>query len=251
MPSPIDDLTDRLVHARLDARAAPALAPADAAAAYAVQDAVAQRLGWFTDGPPRFWKSGAGSLRAEQTHAPLPPAGVLASPGDARTLAFHARGIEAELALRLREPIDAARADTLDLSACRALIDAVCVSIEIVDSRWVEGADAPALARLADLQSHGALVLGDWQPFADRDWRAQPCEVRIGGAPARRFVGTHPLGDPCQVLPAFLRHAAARLGVVPAGTVVTTGTWCGLLQAAAGDAIEVRFDGIGQAMLAF
>jgi 2-keto-4-pentenoate hydratase len=35
--------------------------------------------------------------------------------------------------------------------------------------------------------------------------------------------------------------------VLPAGTVVTTGTWCGLLPARAGDEVEVQFDGIGAA----
>ena len=36
--------------------------------------------------------------------------------------------------------------------AATALIDAMCVSIELVDSRWTDGRDAPALAKLADLQ---------------------------------------------------------------------------------------------------
>jgi 2-keto-4-pentenoate hydratase len=35
--------------------------------------------------------------------------------------------------------------------------------------------------------------------------------------------------------------------LLPAGTVVTTGTWCGLLPARAGDEVEVQFDGIGAA----
>jgi 2-keto-4-pentenoate hydratase len=34
---------------------------------------------------------------------------------------------------------------------------------------------------------------------------------------------------------------------VPAGTVITTGTWCGLLPAQPGDRVVVRFDGVGEA----
>jgi 2-keto-4-pentenoate hydratase len=34
---------------------------------------------------------------------------------------------------------------------------------------------------------------------------------------------------------------------VPRGTVVTTGTWCGLLEAHQGDRVRAVFDGIGEA----
>jgi 2-keto-4-pentenoate hydratase len=123
------------------------------------------------------------------------------------------------------------------------------VSIEVVDSRWRQGREAAALLKLADLQSHGALVLGDWQPFAPRDWSRQACEVRIGDAPARKFEGTQSLGDPVWLLPIWLRHATRAGETVRKGTVVTTGTWCGLLEARQGDLVQVRFDGIGEATL--
>jgi len=221
----------------------------DAAAAYAVQDAVARALGWFGDAAPRHWKSGGASRTAVLTHAPLPPGGVWASPADARDVPFALRGIEAEVALRLGQDVDAATAAVLDVAAAQQRVDAMCVSIEVVDSRWTDALAAPALARLADLQSHGALVLGAWQPYAARDWSAQTCRVVVGTRAAREFRGTHALGEPCFVLPAWLRHATRHGQVVPAGTVVTTGTWCGLLEAAAGESVEVTFDGIGHAAL--
>ena len=246
----IEDAVSRLVTARREGQAQLAAPLTDAAAAYAVQQAVARALGWFNGAAPQHWKSGGPSRDAVSTHAPLPPAGVWRSPAVAGTWPFFLRGIEAEVALRLREPVDAARADTLDLEGASALVDAQCVSIEIVDTRWINGLQAPPLARLADLQSHGALVLGDWVPFdAARDWAAQVCRVRIGNQPERSFCGTHAMADPVFVLPAWLRHATRNGGVVAAGTVVTTGTWCGLLMAQAGDEVEVVFEGIGQARL--
>jgi 2-keto-4-pentenoate hydratase len=225
----------------------PAVVPADASAAYAAQAAVAQAFGWFAGGVPRHWKSGGPSRTALQTHAPLPPDGVWASPARAGGWPLRMRGIEAELALRLGRDVDAALAATLDAAAAMALVDAVCVSIEIVESRWAEGLDAPALAKLADLQSHGALVLGAWVPFAPRDWSRQTCRLTIGSAAPMEFTGTHSMGDPAWVLPAWLRHATAGGGIVAAGTVVTTGTWCGLPLAAAGDRVHVAFPGIGEA----
>lgn len=244
----IDAATAALLEARRSGRTVPAVALPDAEAAYAVQQRVAAALGWFGDAVPRHWKSGGASRDAVLTHAPLPPAGVWTGPADASRHAFHFRGIEAELALRLREPVDAALAATLDLDAAAALVDAVAVTIEIVDSRWAEGRDAPALAKLADLQSHGALVVGDWIPFVRRDWAAQRCRVTIGGT-TQDFVGTHPLADPAFVLPAWLRHATRGGHTLPAGSVVTTGTWCGLPLAAAGDRVAAEFPGIGRADL--
>jgi 2-keto-4-pentenoate hydratase len=181
------------------------------------------------------------------THAPLPPAGVWTSPARSGTWPFHLRGIEAEVALRLARDVDAALAATLDADSARTLIDAMAVSIELVDSRWREALEAPALCKLADLQSHGALVLGDWRAFEARDWRAQSCRVRIGAQAAVERRGTHSLGDPAFLLPAWLRHATRQGATLVAGTVVTTGTWVGILHAAEGDLVTAEFPGIGQA----
>lgn len=234
-----------LVSARRGCEVAAAVTLSDAEAAYAVQDGVASALAWFDD-TPGYWKSGAPSAAALQTHAPLPPEGIWLSPADARNWPFHLRGIEAEIALRLQCEVDADLAAQLDVDSARALVDTMCVAIEIVDSRWVEALQAPPLAKLADLQSHGALVLGGWVAFQARDWSAQVCRVQIGAA-ATEHRGTHSLGDPARVLPAWLRHATRGGGRLSAGSVVTTGTWCGLPMAAAGDRVRVEFPGIGSA----
>lgn len=219
----------------------------DMQAAYAVQASLARALGCSDGSVARFWKSGGPRRDAVLTHAPLPPGRVWHSPADAGTAPLRLRHIEAEIALRLGEDVDATRAAGLDHAAAQSLVDAMCVSIEIVDSRWAEGLQASALAKLADLQSHGALVLGEWQPFVQRDWAHQTCELTIGPAPPQRFTGTHPLGDPAFVLPAWLVHATRDGGVVRAGTVVTTGSWCGMPQAQAAEQVAVRFDGLGSA----
>ena len=90
-------------------------------------------------------------------------------------------------------------------------------------------------------------MLGAFVPWAPRDWAAQVCRVRIGGADWQAFTGTHTLGDPAWLLPQWLRHATRNGRAVPAGAVVTTGTWCGLLEAHPGERVEVEFPGIGRA----
>ena len=237
----------RREHAPTDA-AGPAAELPDAASAYVVQDEVARELVWFGADTPQHWKSG-GATRATATHAPLPPAGVWASPARAGAWPFNLRGIEAEIALRLARDVDAARCARLDEAGAAGLVDAMMVSIEVVDSRWSQGFGAPQLCKLADLQSHGALVLGPWVPYAPREWSQQACRIRIGAQLPHHFQGTHSLGDPVRVLPAWLRHATRNGAVLARGTVVTTGSWCGNLPAAAGDAVEVEFPGIGSATL--
>ena len=217
--------------------------------AYAVQNAVASALHWFDDFPPHHWKSGGASRTATLTHAPLPPAGVWSSGASAADWPFTLRGIEVEVALRLDRPVDAALAATLDEPRAQSLVEAMAVSIEVVDSRWLQGADAPTLLKLADVQSHGALVLGDWSPYAPRDWAAQSCRVEIGEREPVERRGTHSLGDPTWLLPQWLRHATRGGRSLAAGTVVTTGSWVGLLPAGPGEHVSVVFEGIGNASL--
>jgi 2-keto-4-pentenoate hydratase len=218
------------------------------AEAYAVQALVAQGMEAAPQ-TPRYWKSGGPSRDAVLTHAALPERGVWTSPADARGWHCNVRLIEAEIALRLGRDVTPAEAARLTPETAGSLVDAMAVSIELVDSRWREGVQAPPLLKLADLQSHGALVLGAWQPWAPRDWASQECTVQIGAGPLERRRGTHALGDPLWVLPAWLRHATREGIAVPRGTVVTTGTWCGMLPAAAGDRVVARFEGVGEAAL--
>lgn len=251
MNNPIEQVAQALLAARREHVPADAAPLADAltesAQAFAVQDAVARGAGMLGAGFPRYWKTGATGRDGVAPHAALPPAGVWPAGADARAWPFHHRLIEAEIALRLGRDVAPAEAASLTEQDALALVDAMTVSIELVDFRWRQAAQAAPLLKLADLQSHGALVLGEWQPFQQRDWARQLCVVKIGSGPEREFRGTHSVGDPARLFAPWLRHASRHGDTVPAGTIVTTGTWCGMLQAAAGDLVTVRFEGVGQA----
>jgi 2-keto-4-pentenoate hydratase len=252
MSTPVQTVASALAQAHRESRTADA-APLEGVLqgpedAYAVQEQVGRECGWF-DGVPRHWKSGGPSRTAPLTHAPLPPQHVWPSPGDATRTHFNLRLIEAEVALRLARDVTPADVATLTHESAGALVEAMTVSIEIVDTRWQQGRAAGALLKLADLQAHGALVLGEWKPFVARDWQQQSCTVQIGDAAAQTFRGTHSLEDPAWLLPVWLRHVTRNGATVPRGTVVTTGTWCGLLEAKKGDRVRVTFDGIGEAQI--
>lgn len=248
-------LTDALIAARRSNRTLDA-APwtdtlQDAAQAYELQDAVAAALDWFGDdgAAPGHWKSGGGSRSLTLTHAPLPPSGVRQSTANFDDLVFHTPGIESEIALRLARDVTPAQAAKLDHGNAASLIDAMAVSVEIVDSRWQDLASTPALLRLADSQVHGALVLGNWQPYAAIDWASQRCETRVGDAELVVREGTHPLADPAWLLPAWLRHITRHGQTARAGTVVTTGSWVGVLPCRRGDQVTAEFPGIGAVRL--
>ena len=225
----------------------------DAADARAVQEALAQTWGWWPHGSvPRYWKSGGPARDAARLqHVPLPTPGVhtdvdtAPAPSAVHTL----RGVEGEIALRLGQDVTLAQAAALTPETALALIDGVAVAIEWVDVRWRDGLQAPALTLLADGQCHGGLALGPWHSadlLHGRDWAQQRCTLQVGDAPAQAFTGSHSLTDPTWLLAAWLQDATARYGTVPAGTVVTTGTWTGCPQVQAGDLVTVAFDGIGQ-----
>ncbi|MDR2299733.1 MAG: fumarylacetoacetate hydrolase family protein [Comamonas sp.] len=220
--------------------------------ARAVQRALARTWDWWpADRAPRYWKSGGANRDAALLHVPLPENGIhlgLATVAAPQTV-FNLRGVEAEIALRIGQDVSAEQAAALDDAGALALVDGVTVTIEWVDVRWRDGLKAPALALLADGQCHGGLALGDWLPassIAGRDWSQQRCTVTVNGGEARLFTGTHSLGDPAWLLRDWLQHVAREYGSVPAGTVVTTGTWCGCMPLQAGDAFEMEFEGLGR-----
>ncbi len=218
--------------------------------AYAVQRAVGARLELFADAVPRHWKSGGADRSSPLTHAPLPDPGVWTSPARAGAWPLRLRLVEAEIALRLGADVTARHADQMTHESAHAFIDAMAVSIEIVDTRWRQALEElPALLKLADMGVHGALVLGEWMPYERRDWQAQRCRIRIGQRDEETFTGTHSLADPAWLLPQWLRDVTRQFGTVPAGTVVTTGNWVGMLAGNAGDLVQVSFDGLGGASL--
>lgn len=246
-----DRLADLLVAARNSRRQLsladlPAL-PANAEEAYRIHDRVADALGWFRDGRVTAWKVGAASADAMPIAVPLPP--IVRSPARFPAGMFHSIGIEAEIAFRFRDAVDAAGpGDRFD---CETFVDQLVVTIEVVDSRIKESGKAPPLLKLADAQSHGALVVGDaidWQPI---DWRTLRAVVRRNGSLVADTRGGHPLGDPTLLLPWFVRHVAQRIGGVRAGDLVTAGTWVGIVPAQPGDAIEAEFDGVGRVEVRF
>ena len=211
--------------------------------AYRVQDEVAAALGWFAATRASAWKVGAGARGETPVAAPLAPAGVVASPARFARDSFHSIRVEAEIAFRFGA--EAARGEHW-----KRWVDALVVTIEVVDTRIADVEHATALVKLADAQQHGALIVGTAIPRHDLDWSALRAIVRRNGNVVADVRGGHPLGDPSVLLPWFVRHVAARGRDLRAGDLATAGTWAGAIPAQPGDAIDVEFEGVGSASAA-
>jgi len=215
---------------------------ADAAQAYAVQDALATRLG-----PVAAWKVGASSNSVEPNASPL-PAAVVRPAGT--TLGLPARSmrlIELEVAVRLRH--DLWPGDRL-MSQAQVwdAIESVFPAVEVVDSRLTEGREAPAPVRLADLQSHGALVWGTPRDIHPRAIDLTRLRTRLwfDGALATDVTGAHAAPDIWRLIAWLARHAQARGRPLRAGDIVTTGSCTPPVFAAEGARVTGEIDGLGR-----
>jgi 2-keto-4-pentenoate hydratase len=218
--------------------------------AYSVQDNVAQQLGWSAATPAAHWKAGAPARTAAVTAAPLDPHWVRAIGQPCPALPWPLLGLEAEVALRLGRSVTPEQARDLRPEAAGAWVQDMCIAVECVASRWAEALAAPELLRMADHQSHGALLLGPWQPYRPLDWARMAWRLSQPGSADAAGIGGHSLADPAWLLPGWLQHLTRRGDTVPAGTVVTTGAWGGLhpLSAAAraGAPLGLSFAGLGE-----
>lgn len=207
----------------------------------AVQQRVSELLGWRSQGLPLAWKSGGPARHGPFSHAPVAPDGMQQLPPSVLL------GVEAEVALRLGRDVDASLAATLRPGELPAdLIDAMAPALELIGSRWREGLAAPELLRRADHQSNAGLLIGPWLPFENRDWARQAFTLQLGQAQPLHYRGGHALNDPAWLLPAWLQQLSRKGEMVPAGTMVTTGAWCGCVPLRQDESASLHFEGLGR-----
>jgi 2-keto-4-pentenoate hydratase len=255
MTDPIAAVADALVNARRTGQPAPSSAHARSITsteqALQVQQQVARSMNWsLPPGQPGLWKTGASSTDGPFLHGELPLDGLYENRVTLPVPAGQHWAVEAEIAFRLRDDVRAAQVEGLTApSEAADLFADLAPAIEVVGSRWDEGLKTADLLRLADLQSHQALVLGHWYPFRSLDWQHMGVTVQIGDRPLVEARGSHPLRHPTIALLHWLKDNTAGGRVLPAGAIVTTGSWVGAIPVAAGERVRVHFDAIGEVTL--
>lgn len=199
------------------------LRPATEAQAYAVQQASLPALG-----PVGGWKVGASGKDADAhvSCAPLPLGGLHGDGAILDPRRFTLRGVEAEICVRMGRdlpPRDVpySRAEVI------AAIDTCHPAIEVLQSRFVDPDVQDRLSQLADLISHGALIVGPpiaaWQ---DMDLAREDVRVMVDGAEQIRRTG-NPAGEMIRLIVWLANAGSHRAGGLRAGQVITTGSWTG------------------------
>ena len=248
---------DLIIAARRAARGlAPlgAAAPADEAAGYAVQVAMAKRLGAM---PPAGFKIGAtGKQMQAYLGIASPIAGfvlatdVFASPARVRFADFMKPGVECEIGVRLGRDLPPGPCSTAQAEA--AVAD-VFPAIEIVEQRYADMSALHTPTVVADQMFHRAGVVGapaaGWRGL---DLPALRGRMTVAGAVHGEGLGSELLGHPMAALAWLAGSAcAAAFGGLKAGQVVFLGSvtpphW---VQGPGLGAVE--FTGLGRAELVF
>lgn len=246
---PPAEAADRLIRARSAGTGIGwrEILPADVDAAYAVQDATVARLGHVC-----AWKVGAKGRHVTPICAPLPAAGVLGSGATLAGPPWLLRGVEVELALRVGRDLDAADA-RLGPKELAAAFDAVLPAVEVVETRLADWRTAAPLALLADLQSHGALVLGEpmAMPQGRPDLLTLEATLEFDGRTVAETRGGNPAQDVWRLLGWLIGHCARRGQPLRAGQFVTTGSCTGMMFAPPGTLAQARLTGFGGVVLRF
>lgn len=222
------------------------LRPEGAVDAYAIQAAIVARLGEEIAGWKVATMPGFGFCKAI-----LVRSRVFAAEGTATVPArlMPMLGIEAEIAFRVDTALPPRAAPYARDEVAAALT--ALPAIEVVDTRFRDYDAIPAIERAADFMSNGGFIAGaprpDWRDF---DLSKLEAAVLVNGEVAVRRIGGHAAGD--ALLPAIdLANDLRESGGIPAGMVITTGTFTGLTIVKPGDKVEVVFTGFGSVSVQF
>lgn len=178
--------------------------------------------------PLKAWKVGAPNPEADGRGAPLPMGGVHSAPLALDYAQFSHSGYELEIAFILERDFNPR---TQDYTAAEVFagVGGFCAAVELVSSRFAQWPQVDALLQLADLQNHGALVLGEPVPYReDFDFVHPALSFSFEGSNISKPTPANPAGDPRRLLVWLINDRVRQGEAVVSGTVVTTGSYTGM-----------------------
>jgi len=215
-------------------------APSSLAEVYAVQQAVMTGLGAVGG-----FKTGRPGPGETPVFAPIPAAGVRASPARFDGGELRLAGIELEVAFLVEKPLPPV--DSADFAErARACVVPV-VAIEVVDTRLADHEAAGAFWKLSDNQLNTGLVVG--QPV--RDWHRLDLEnvtisLIAGAKSLASGAAKTPGGNAFDVFCAFAAAVGTHCGGLQVGHYVTTGSTMGLVFVEKGCVVRGEIAGLGR-----
>jgi len=240
---------DAVVKQLVDARTQPQSAPTFAASAsginldtlddvYRIQEAVAKQIGAIGG-----WKVGADDAEATPVAAPVFAQDIITSPATITHERYRLRGIEAEIAFRLKADLPAGDQPYSEAEVIEAIENMVPL-IELVDSRLTEGRDSAPFWKLADNQINAGFVIGqpivEWQQLDTDNLRVVQ---RFNGEVAVDNTGYNYPDSPLGLL-RRVANSCRHCGGLKAGQIVTTGSMTGIMFVDPGTEVSAEFAGV-------
>jgi 2-keto-4-pentenoate hydratase len=221
--------------------------PADIDAALAVQRRVTELLGLPIGG----WK-----CSVPTTPRPIPMAPIYAptifssAPCPILPIKGLAR-IEPEIAFAMNRDLPR-RATAYTDAEVRAAIRAPHLVLELIGPRYVDPTAATFPEQLADAIANHGLFVGPAVPDAlDHPLDAIPIGIDAAGRSLRSVQGKHPDGHPLKPLVWLANYLAQHGEGLNAGQIVTTGSYCGVVDVPLDTLLRVRFGELGTLNVAF
>lgn len=223
--------------------------PADLDAALAIQDAVAQLWCERHNDTVGGWKCslpGDGKIVVGPifTSAIQRAADIALLPVD-----DHAK-FEPELAFVLKSDLPA-RDESYSEAEIDAAIGSTHLALELIGSRYADPKDCAFPEMLADGLNNQGLYVG---PAVDADIARTATEIAISveqDGESRDFEGKHPNGLPRGPLYWLVGFLHQRGGGLRVGQAVITGSYAGVIDAALGTDVVIRYDGLGEIAVEF
>ena len=242
-------LSQRLADARRDHLTLDALppeqTPADGAAACAIQHDILRIL----NAPIGGWKIGAKSDTGPIQGAPLPASDLHADGARLPREAFTPLGLELEIAFRFGRCFEPSTTPYSEADV-HAGIGSIGATIEIVASRYAAWPKVDKLAQLADLQNHGALIVGEFTPYReDFPFVAPSLQFSFEGQDVVKATPANPAGDPRRLLTWLVNHATSRGIAVTPEMVVTAGSYTGMYFPQSAGMVSGRIEGLAPVSL--
>jgi 2-keto-4-pentenoate hydratase len=222
----LEQLASTLAAAARSAKPAaiePGIYPRSAFEAYRVQREILRLNGSGLGGIKVGSKSTTGPIHG----ALLPNSGLKPSAENVSQRDFPVVALELEIAFRFGKPLlprptPYSEHEVLDSVAMMA------ATIEIVSSRLAGWPDSDALCQLADLQNHGALIVGEFVPYDPRfPFEQPPLTFTFAGQDIGGSAPVNPAGDPRRLLSWAVNHCLDQGLAVGPDLVITTGSYTG------------------------
>lgn len=244
-------LADTLVDARRESRPLmslpPDLMPNGMDEVYSVQDKIVAEFGEIGG-----WKIGAPTPEATPMFAPMPADWMAPSGAALGGHRWRYRGLEAEIAFRVGEDLPPRPERPYTREEVLRAMASCHPAIEVLETAFVDPAQVPREAMLADLQMHGGFVYGPafegWQRV---DFAQEKVTLIVDSVVRVERVGSNTSGDLLKLLPWLANEGARRTGGLRRGQWITTGSWTGNTLGDTKSDVEAGFSTVGAVNLRF